>query len=105
MANYVFTMCYIYTVCIHGKKVLCCMPDRKHTENYRAHGKEPDSGSVSLETNKLVFYCPVHLIRTRQVSRAVGLQHSIIGKHLTQLLLLPSVSTNKQQMWHLFRHT
>ena len=23
------------------------MPDRKHTANYRAHGKEPDSGSAT----------------------------------------------------------
>jgi hypothetical protein len=38
-AKYVFAVYYIFAVCAHGKVVICRVPDRKHTANYRAHGK------------------------------------------------------------------
>jgi len=45
-AKYISTVCYIFTVCIHGKEVVRRLPDKKHTTNYRAHGKKPVFGSV-----------------------------------------------------------
>ena len=29
-----FTVCYIFTVCAHGKEVFCRVPDRKHTTTW-----------------------------------------------------------------------
>ena len=34
-----FTVCYIFTVCAHGQELLCHVSDKKHTANYRTHGK------------------------------------------------------------------
>ena len=71
-----FTMCYIFTVCTHRKKVVCNVPDRKHRTNYRTHGKEPDFGiefsyvgvaphnytliSNLIESYVYPFICPKH---------------------------------------------
>lgn len=41
-------MCYIFAMCAHGKKINWRVRDRKHTTNYPAHGKEPDSGSAEM---------------------------------------------------------
>ena len=43
-----FAMCYIFVVFAHDKKIFCHVPYRKHTANYRAHVKEPDSSSGSV---------------------------------------------------------
>ena len=38
-------VCFIFAKRAHGKKVVCRVPNRKHTANYRAHGKLPVSSS------------------------------------------------------------
>ena len=44
-------MWYIFTVCAHGKEDICRLPDRIHTANYQAHGKEPDYDSAKLQSD------------------------------------------------------
>ena len=46
-AKHDFAVYYIFAVCAHGKKIVWRVPNRKHTANYRAHGKEPDYGSAT----------------------------------------------------------
>ena len=41
-----FAVCNIFTVCAHNKELLCQVLNKKHTANYRTHGKEPVSGST-----------------------------------------------------------